>query len=190
MELFEEAIAFAVRAHQGMVRKVSNQPYILHPMEAAVIVGTLTDDQEILAATVLHDVVEDAGVTLVEIQEKFGERVMKLVASETEDKRVYLPAADSWQIRKSEALEVLKATEDIGIKMLYLGDKLSNLRSIYQGIKDQGESFWQYFNQKDPLKHFWYYRSIADAIQDLSGSVAWQEFDWLIQEIFKEKEIV
>ena len=83
----------------------------------------------------------------------------------------------------------MKATEDIGIKMLYLGDKLSNLRSIYQGIKDQGERFWQYFNQKDPRKHFWYYRSIADAIQELSGSAAWQEFDWLIQEIFKEKEI-
>ncbi len=188
MNLFEEAAAFALHAHQGMVRKAGNQPYILHPMEAAVIAGTITDDQEILAAAVLHDVVEDAGITLVEIQKKFGERVMELVASETEYKRVYLPAADSWQIRKNEALELLRATDDIGVKILYLGDKLSNLRSIYRGVKSQGEAYWQHFNQKDPQKHYWYYRSIADATRDLSESTAWQEFDSLIQRTFNNME--
>lgn len=49
-------------------------PYILHPMEAAVIAGTLTQDPEVLAAAVLHDTVEDAGVTLEEICAACGER--------------------------------------------------------------------------------------------------------------------
>ena len=57
MELVSEAIAFAVKAHDGMRRKKSDAPYILHPMEAAVIVGTMTDDQHLIAAAVLHDVV-------------------------------------------------------------------------------------------------------------------------------------
>ena len=52
MELVSESIAFAVKAHDGMRRKKSNAPYILHPMEAAVIVGTMTDDQNLIAAAV------------------------------------------------------------------------------------------------------------------------------------------
>lgn len=186
VSIFEDAVAFAVQAHKGMVRKASKQPYILHPMEAAVIVGSMTDDQEVLSAAVLHDVVEDANVTLTEIRGKFGERVMDLVASETEYKRVYLPAADTWQTRKNEAVELLRATDDIGIKMLYLGDKLSNLRSISRGLKDQGEAYWQLFNQKDPQKHHWYYRAIAEATRELSRYDVWQEFDRLIHELFEK----
>ena len=56
MELASEAIAFAVKAHDGMRRKKSDAPYILHPLEAAVIVGTMSDDQNLIAAAALHDV--------------------------------------------------------------------------------------------------------------------------------------
>ena len=87
MELVSEAIAFAVKAHDGMRRKKSDTPYILHPMEAAVIVGTMTNDQNLIAAAALHDVVEDADITIQEIEEKFGKRIKELVSSETEDKR-------------------------------------------------------------------------------------------------------
>ena len=83
MELVSEAITFAVKAHDGMRRKKSEAPYILHPMEAAVIVGTMTDDQNLIAAAVLHDVVEDAGITIEEIEEKFGKRVRELVKPRT-----------------------------------------------------------------------------------------------------------
>ena len=61
MELVSEAIAFAVKAHDGMRRKKGNVPYILHPMEAAVIVSTMTEDQNLIAAAILHNVVEDSG---------------------------------------------------------------------------------------------------------------------------------
>ena len=124
MELVSEAIAFAVKAHDGMRRKKSEAPYILHPMEAAVIVGTMSDDQNLIAAAALHDVVEDAGITLDEIKEKFGQRVFELVGSETEDKRADLPPSDTWRIRKEESLAVLESTEDIGdVKNLVLDVK-------------------------------------------------------------------
>ena len=113
MELVSEAIAFAVKAHDGMRRKKSEAPYILHPMEAAVIVGTMTDDQNLIAAAALHDVVEDAGITIDEIEAKFGRRVRELVQSETEDKRADLPPEETWRIRKEESLRVLKETEDL-----------------------------------------------------------------------------
>ena len=184
MELASEAIAFAVKAHDGMRRKGNDVPYILHPMEAAVIVGTMSDDQELIAAAALHDVVEDAGISLDEIEEKFGKRVRALVASETEDKRPELPSEATWRIRKEESLEVLKNAEDIGILMVWLGDKLANLRSLYWEWKFKGDDMWQRFNQKDPRQQAWYYKSIVRYTERLNYTPAWIEFKNLCDRLF------
>ena len=188
MELVSEAIAFAVKAHDGMRRKKSDAPYILHPMEAAVIVGTMTDDQNIIAAAVLHDVVEDAGVATLEIEEKFGKRVRELVESETEDKRADLPPEDTWHIRKEESLQVLKNTTDIGVLMVWIGDKLANMRSIYREFKVEGEAMWQKFNQKDVKEQAWYYTTIADLTKALSETSAWIEYKTLTEFVFSKGE--
>ena len=184
MELVSEAVAFAVKAHDGMRRKKGSLPYILHPMEAAVIVGTMTEDQDLIAAAALHDVVEDAGVTIDEIEEKFGKRVRALVASETEDKRADLPPADTWRIRKEESLATLKNTDDIGVLMVWLGDKLANMRSIYRDWKVEGDAMWQRFNQKDVNEQAWYYSSIITLTERLSDTSAWLEYKTLTELVF------
>ena len=66
--LFEKAIIYAVAAHAGMVRKGTATPYIVHPMEAAAIAATMTNDDEILAAAVLHDTIEDTCVTAEDLR--------------------------------------------------------------------------------------------------------------------------
>lgn len=188
MELVSEAVAFAAKAHDGMRRKKSSVPYILHPMEAAVIVGTMTDDQHIIAAAALHDVVEDAGITIEEIEERFGKRVRDLVQSETEDKRADLPPASTWRIRKEESLSVLKTTDDIAVLMVWLGDKLANMRSFYRDWKVEGDAMWQRFNQKDAREQAWYYRSIVDLTERLSGTSAWLEYKTLTELVFGKGE--
>ena len=188
MELVSEAIAFAVKAHDGMRRKKSNAPYILHPMEAAVIVGTMTDDQNLIAAAALHDVVEDANITIEEIEEKFGKRVRELVESETEDKRADLPPAETWRIRKEESLEVLKNTDDIAVLMVWLGDKLANMRAIYRDFKVEGVAMWKRFNQKNANEQAWYYRSIAKLTERLSDTSAWLEYKTLTELVFGKGE--
>ena len=189
MELVGEAIAFAVKAHDGMRRKKSESPYILHPMEAAVIVGTMSEDQNLIAAAALHDVVEDAGVTIEEIEERFGRRVRELVASETEDKRAELPPSDTWRIRKEESLRVLKNTDDVAVLMVWLGDKLSNMRAIYRDWRVEGDAMWQRFNQKDVKEQAWYYRSIVKFTERLSDTSAWLEYKTLTELVFgKENE--
>ena len=188
MELVSEAIAFAVKAHDGMRRKKSDAPYILHPMEAAVIVGTMTDDQNLIAAAALHDVVEDAGVTMEEIEEKFGNRVRELVAAETEDKRVNLPPASTWRIRKEESLAELKNTADIGVLMVWLGDKLANMRAIYRDFKAEGNAMWQRFNQTDVSEQAWYYCSIVTLTKALSDTSAWLEYKTLTELVFGKGE--
>ena len=187
MELVSEAIAFAVKAHDRMRRKKSEAPYILHPMEAAVIVGSMTDDQNLIAAAVLHDVVEDAGITIEEVEEKFGKRVRELVESETEDKREDRPPAETWRIRKEESLEVLKNAGNQDVLMVWLGDKLANMRAIYRDFKAEGTAMWQRFNQKDASQQAWYYQSIADLTEELSHTSAWQEYKTLTDLVF-EKE--
>ena len=106
-QLVEQAILFATEAHRGQLRKGSNLPYILHPLEAAAIVAGLTDDPEVIAAAVLHDVLEDTSATPGELEAAFGPRVTALVQSESENKRPHLDPRDSWQLRKQEALEEL-----------------------------------------------------------------------------------
>ena len=188
MELVSEAIAFATRAHDGMRRKKSGTPYILHPMEAAVIVGTMTDDPELIAAAVLHDVVEDAGISIEEIEDRFGARVRALVSSETEDKRADRPPVDTWRIRKEESLEVLRRTEDIGVLIVWLGDKLANMRSFYRIRKLEGDAMWQSFNQKDVNEQAWYYRSIARYTERLSDTSAWIEYKTFTELVFGKGE--
>ena len=184
MELVSEAVVFAVKAHDGMRRKKSDAPYILHPMEAAVIVGTMTDDQNLIAAAALHDVVEDAEISIEEVEEKFGKRVRELVESETEDKRADLPPSETWRIRKEESLMFLKNTDDIGVLMVWLGDKLANMRSLYRDFKVEGNDMWQRFNQKDVNQQAWYYRSIVEYTKRLSDTSAWLEYKKLTELVF------
>lgn len=185
MDKVTKAIEFAAKAHDGMCRKKDNTPYILHPLEAATIVGTMTDDQDIISAALLHDVVEDTGITIEEIEEEFGVRVRKLVESETENKRKDLPPENTWRIRKEESLNELKNNKDVAVHMIWLGDKLSNMRSFYRLKKKEGASMWQSFNQKDPEQQFWYYRTIAELTAPLENFSAWQEYKELVKIVFE-----
>ncbi len=188
MSRFEDAIVFAAEKHRGAVRKIDHVPYILHPMEVALIASRITQDDEVLAAAVLHDTVEDAGVLPDELRERFGERVAALVASETEDKRADIPKRESWRIRKEESLEKLKNSSDPGVKVLWLSDKLSNIRGLYKAKERFGDAMWGFFNQKDPAQHEWYYKSAAGCLSELRGTEAYREFAFLISAVFGKEQ--
>jgi (p)ppGpp synthase/HD superfamily hydrolase len=70
-DLLSEAIVFATAAHDGMRRRGGVLPYIVHPMEVGAIIGTMTDKQEVIAAGLLHDVVEDSNITLDDIADVY-----------------------------------------------------------------------------------------------------------------------
>ena len=189
MNVLEEAIAFAVQAHQGQVRKLANTPYILHPLEVASIIATMTSDLEIMAAGVLHDTVEDCNVDPREIKERFGGRVSALVQSETEDRLSQRPPEETWQQRKEESLLMLGYTKDRGVKILWLGDKLSNIRSFYREYQRSGDAIWESLHQKDPKMQGWYYKTIAHHLRELSDTAAYREYVELVNRIFGEGEI-
>lgn len=175
------AVAFAAYAHDGQSRKGGALPYIVHPMEAAAIAATLTNDPEVLAAAMLHDVIEDCGVSETEIRVRFGKRVVQLVMAETEDKDG--DPRSSWQKRKLRTVNrLIAAPRDVMI--LTLADKLSNLRSIRRDLAQQGPALWQRFNQTNPSMQRWFYASIGEALAPLADTDAHREYMNLVNEIF------
>ena len=177
--LLDRAIVFAVEAHSGIERRGKGFPYIVHPMEAMAIVATMTDDQEILAAAALHDVVEDTEITLDEIRVQFGDRVARLVDTESDR----LSEGLDWKARKEESLRRLAAASREE-KIVAMGDKLSNMRAIARDYTTRGESFWEMFRIKDKTVHGWRYHALADALSSLSDTYAYQEFKFLVDRIF------
>ena len=178
--LFDKAVQFATEAHRGTERRGTGYPYIIHPMEAAAIVATMTNDQEMLAAAVLHDTVEDTDVTIEQIRELFGDRVAELVQHET------APLDDSltWREKKTAQLKQLaEAPRDS--KIVALGDKFSNMSGIALDYRQMGDEVWKRFhapNGKSDVE--WYYRSLADAMSELSETLVYQEYVKLLKEVF------
>ncbi|MBO4467320.1 MAG: HD domain-containing protein [Bacteroidales bacterium] len=181
--VLDRAIIFAVRAHSGTERRGKGYPYIVHPMEAVEIVSTMTSDQELLAAAALHDTVEDTDVTIEQIRKEFGDRVASLVADESDEMPAGVSEEDSWHGRKQAAIDRLsKASHDA--KIVALGDKLSNMRAIARDYAIQGDALWNIFHAKDPKDHEWHYRGLAEALKELDGTFAYQEFVNLINQVF------
>lgn len=186
ISLMDRAIIFATRAHSGTYRKGTKIPYIVHPIEAASIVATMTDDPDMIAAAVLHDVVEDTDATVEEIRFFFNEHIAKLVEAESENKRKDLPPQETWMVRKMETLTFLREEADREAKILALADKLSNMRAVHRDQKTIGDQLWERFNEKSKEKHGWMYRQVAEALSELKDTFAWQEYDRLVKKTFEE----
>lgn len=183
-QLLDRAIVFAVRAHAGTERRGKGFPYIVHPLEAVEIVATMTADQELLAAAALHDTVEDTDVTVEQLRAEFGDRIAALVASESDIVVEGASEEQSWHARKQAAIDRLaRASHDA--KIVALGDKLSNMRAIARDYATQGDQLWNLFHAKDPKDHEWHYRGLADALRELKDTFAFQEFEQLINQVFK-----
>jgi len=124
--LVQRAILFATEAHHGQTRKYTGEPYIVHPLEVMEIVKTVPHTQEMLAAAVLHDVVEDTDVTLSDIWNEFGYKVRQLVADLTD---ISVPSDGNRKARKHlDLIHTAKALPQS--KTVKLADLISNSKSI------------------------------------------------------------
>jgi len=188
MTVLDEAIVFATQAHRGQSRKMAGIPYILHPLEVAAIISTMTSDLNTMAAGCLHDTVEDCGVDPLLIRARFGNRVAALVASETEDTTSTAPRSETWQQRKEDSLQVLKLSKDREVKIMWLGDKLSNIRSFYREYQTIGDDLFKNLHQSDKSKQAWYYRTLGEYLSELSDTLAYQEYMELVNRIFGEEK--
>lgn len=177
--MIDRAVEFAFKAHEGQFRKGTKRPYIVHPVEVKDIVSTMTKDEEVISAAVLHDTIEDCeGVTQRILAQEFSERVARIVAQESEDK------SKSWMDRKLSTIEHLRnAPRDV--QMIGLADKLSNIRDIDRDYPVLGEELWNRFRMKDKHIIGWYYKGIRDALQiPFGGAKPFEEYCRLIEKNF------
>ena len=134
--LIRRAYAFAERAHEGQVRK-SGEPYIIHPLNVAHILAELSFEPAVIAAGLLHDVLEDCDVTREEIRQEFGESVLVLVEGVTKlervEKRVKEDTARERNLQEMESLRKLlmaMANDDLHVIFIKLADRLHNMRTL------------------------------------------------------------
>lgn len=181
--LLDRAIVFAVEAHRNTERRGKGFPYIVHPMEAVEIVATITNDQELLAAAILHDTIEDTDVTYEQLKREFGDRIADIVYAESDRFVEGVSEENSWHARKQAAITRLaEAPHDA--KVVAMGDKLSNMRAIARDYKKKGDALWQIFHVTDKESHAWHYRGLADSLAELKDTFAYQEFVALIEQVF------
>ena len=143
--LVRAALEKARAAHDGQVRNGSGgMPYVEHPMTVAARLDEHGYREEVLAAALLHDVVEDSELTLEDLREEFGDEVAGMVGALTDDESI-----DSYRERKAEHRERVAAAENEALA-IYGADKLTNISTLRAAYTSEGDSVRDEF--KVPLE--------------------------------------
>jgi (p)ppGpp synthase/HD superfamily hydrolase len=142
--LIELALRTAAVAHRSQMRKGSDTPYITHPSAVMMILlRSGFSDDELLAAALLHDVVEDTDITLEQLQWRFPPRVCDLVAAVTEKKLDDAGQKRPWHVRKADKLASLR-TASPEVLALALADKVHNLSTVLFDLRNDA-GIWSHF---------------------------------------------
>jgi GTP diphosphokinase / guanosine-3',5'-bis(diphosphate) 3'-diphosphatase len=129
IENIKDAYEFAEKAHDGQFRK-SGEAYISHPIEVAKILLEIGADEETIIAALLHDTVEDTGISLKEIRKKFGNKVEKLVNAVTKiDKLHIFSSSKDWQVANLKKM-FSGALENERAILIKIADRAHNIQSI------------------------------------------------------------
>ena len=139
LDVIRDALEFAERAHEGQVR-LSGEPFIEHPLQTALFLADLKLDANALSAAVLHDVVEDCGVSASEIEDRFGADVARMVDGVTKLTKTevmteeFASERDGSQDGAARAASVRKMlvsmAEDVRVVLIKLADRLHNMRTL------------------------------------------------------------
>ena len=163
--LLQRAIDVAIETHMGQVRKGKQVPYVTHVLSVGLILARVTDDEEIIAAGILHDTVEDSEgpnqVTVEDLEIDFGKRVAAMVNDVTEPSfaqgygRARQNKKATWLQRKMAALNHIKDMQHDS-KLVKSADVLHNLTELVQDLEKDGDKVWERFNasKADTIKRY------------------------------------
>ncbi len=187
IELIRQAYEHCVTAHKGQLRS-SKEEYYLHPVNVAKIVISLGMDSQSIAAALLHDTVEDTGVTIENIEKLYGEDVALIVDGVTKLGKISFSSKEQFQAENIRKMLVAMA-KDIRVIIIKLADRLHNMRTI-DAVPDykQREKSAETLEVFAPIAHRLGIRQIKEELEDLSikhlDPIAYAE----IEELLKHKK--
>ncbi len=156
--LVEKAFVLALRAHEGQMRKDAPTPYIVHPVRVAILLARYGLSDTVVAAGLVHDVVEDTSLSLEDVRRELGEEVAAIVAPVTHDDTL------SWDDKKKAYIEAVRAASE-GAKAVSVADKIANAESLIAAHEREGSAVWLHFNAGREKK-LWFEESMLAMLQE------------------------
>ena len=171
----QEALAFAIHAHEGQKRK-SGEPYVIHPILVAAITGYVTNDETMVITALLHDVVEDTPYTIEDIKSRFGEDVANLVEGLTKIVEIrseeLIPSTSDEKLITSALTfrkMLIASIKDVRVLIVKLCDRLHNMLTLDAlPAKKQKRIAEETLVVYAPIAHRLGIASIKNFLEDLS----------------------
>ena len=128
LDIIRRAWEFCLEHHKGQ-KRASGEPYVIHPLEVALVLAEMKMDSTAIAAGLLHDAVEDTPVTTDEIYEKFGEQVAHIVEGVTKLDKIQFANREDQQAENIRKM-LLAMVSDVRVVIIKLADRLHNMRTL------------------------------------------------------------
>ena len=128
LELVKKAYDYSMKHHAGQSR-ASGEPYLVHPLEVALVLTEMKMDSVAVAAGLLHDSVEDTSVTVTDIRQEFGEQVAHIVEGVTKISKIDFATKEEQQAENLRKM-MLAMVDDIRVILIKLADRLHNMRTL------------------------------------------------------------
>ena len=176
-EILERAFYYAKEAHSGQ-KRASGEEYFTHPVAVAKILMGLGMDCDTVAASFLHDVIEDTAVSEADIKNEFGMDVAALVAAHTKN------ADMTWEEVHRHKIEEMNEAS-FRVKLLILADMTANLRSLWRDYRHIGDKLWERFNAPKE-KQAWYYGGMQDKLWEMQNYLETAEIYWEMVGLYKD----
>ena len=128
LEIIRKAYDFSLKHHQGQTR-ASGEPYLIHPLEVALVLADMKLDSTAISAGLLHDAIEDTPVTHEDVRREFGEQVVHIVEGVTKIDKINLASREERQAENVRKM-VLAMVDDIRVVLIKLADRLHNMRTL------------------------------------------------------------
>ncbi len=180
LEVIDRAIDLACHSHEGQKRH-SGEEYVCHPLQVACILVELGMDSETIAASILHDVVEDTPVELQDLKRQFGEEIAELVDGVTKLNKIPFSTREEQQAENVRKM-FLAMSRDIRVIIIKLADRLHNMRTSSgwdpQKRRDKAKETMDIYA---PLAHRLGIRAVKEELEDISlrilDPVAYKEIE-------------
>ncbi len=128
LDLIKKAYVFAAKAHEGQKRR-SGEPYLSHPLAVSCLLASMKLDIASIVAALLHDTVEDTGVTLEEVERLFGKEVRQLVDGVTKLGKIKFTTSEERQAENFRKM-IMAMAQDIRVILIKLADRVHNMRTL------------------------------------------------------------